>query len=158
MLVKIVLRNSNNHLFIFSIYAFPKYLKIAQFNSIFTKGDNLLITKHKAMSALPFFSRILERLMHSEFWTYLIEINILFNKQIRFRAAHITEHAITGLLDAILNGFSEEKYTQGAFIDLSKVFETANHQFCLSKLNIYGIIAKKLRWFKSYLSERKQYI
>lgn len=120
MLVKIFLRNSNNHLFIFSIYAFPKYLKIAQFNSIFTKGDNLLITKHKAMSALPFFSRILERLMHSEFWTYLIEINILFNKQIRFRAAHITEHAITGLLDAILNGFSEEKYKQGAFIDLSK--------------------------------------
>lgn len=52
---KDIFENSNNHLFIFSIYAFPKYLKIAKFSSIFTKGDNLLITKHKAMSALPFF-------------------------------------------------------------------------------------------------------
>ena len=72
--------------------------------------------------------------MNNNVYTYLIESNILFNKQFRFRAKHSTEHAITELVDAILNGFSEEKYILGVLIDLSKAFDTVNHQILLSTL------------------------
>ena len=107
------------------------------------------------MPGFPYFSRTLERLMYNKLWTYLTDINILFNKQFRFRATHSTEHAITELLDAVLNGLPEEKYTRGVFMDLSKMFNTVNHQVLLSKLNIYGIKAKNLSWFESCLSEKK---
>lgn len=60
----------------------------------------------------------------------------MLNKQFRFRPKHSTEYAITELVDAILNGFSEEKYILGAFIDLSNTFGIVNHQILLSKLNI----------------------
>ena len=96
--------------------------------------------------------------MYNKLYTYLTENNILFNLQFGFRCQHSTEHAIVELVDKILNGFSEEKYTLGVFIDLSKAFDTADHQILLKKLSLYGVKGKRLESFESYLSERKQYI
>ena len=78
--------------------------------------------------------------------------------QFGFRCQNSTEHAIVELVDKILNGFSEEKYTLGVLIDLSKAFDTVEHQILLKKLSLYGVKGKSLEWFESYLSERKQYI
>ena len=43
-------------------------------------------------------------------------------------------------------------------MDLSKTFDTLNHQILLKKLNYYGITGTALQWFSSYLNGRKQYV
>ena len=61
-------------------------------------------------------------------------------------------------MNQITEAFSKLKYTLEIFIDLSKAFDTINHNILLEKLKAYGIQSENLTWFSSYLSNRKQFI
>ena len=61
-------------------------------------------------------------------------------------------------MNQIIDAFSQEKYALGIFIDLSKAFDTVNHNIFLEKLKAYGIQSENLKWFRSYLSNRNQFI
>ena len=50
------------------------------------------------------------------------------------------------------------KFGCGIFIDLRKVFDTVNHEILLNKLEHYRIRDSMLKWFQSYLIDRKQYV
>ena len=42
------------------------------------------------------------------------------------------------------------------FLDLTKAFDTVDHQTLLSKLSAYGLSGNSLQWFRSYITDRKQ--
>ena len=53
----------------------------------------------------------------------------------------------------------DEKYSAcGGFIELEKAFDIVDHTLLLNKLSYYGIRGIANRWFKSYLSNRTQYV
>ena len=64
---------------------------------------------------------------------------------------------ILQLTGDITDSFEKGKYTLKAFIDLSKAFDTVDHQTLIKRLQYYGIDGTALEWFKRYLSNRKQY-
>ena len=57
------------------------------------------------------------------------------------------------IANAMENGF----ITIGIFLDLSKAFDSINHQILLTKLHHYGIRGNAHSWFASYLLNRQQY-
>ena len=46
----------------------------------------------------------------------------------------------------------------GIFLDLSKAFDTVNHDILFDKLSFYGIRGLPLDWLKNYFLNRFQYV
>ena len=137
---------------------FPDKLKIARVTPIFKKGNNTAVTNYRPISVLPCFSKLLERKMYNRLYKFLLENNILYQKQFGFQNTHSTEHAILQLVNQITEAFSQGNYILGTFLDLSKAFDTVNHNILLEKLKANGIQSENLKLFRSYLSNRKQFI
>jgi hypothetical protein len=137
---------------------FPENLKTAKVTPIYKTGDPSDVSNYRPISVLTCFSKILERAMYNRLYSFLTINNILYDKQFGFKSGHSTNHAIIHLVQEIFKAFDENKFTLGVFIDLSKAFDTVDHNILLHKLKNYGIINYNLLWFKSYLTNRKQYI
>ena len=84
--------------------------------------------------------------------------DILYDKQFGFRKSHSTSHAIITLVDKVSRALDTGKFTVGVFLDLKKAFDTVDHTILLKKLHAYRIRDNHLDWFKSYLSNRTQYV
>ena len=91
-------------------------------------------------------------------YNFLIKDNILFDNQYGFRKSHSTALAPLHLYGTLANAIDNKEYTMGVFIDLSKAFDTINHEILLAKMQHYGIRGTPLKWFESYLSGREQFV
>ena len=66
--------------------------------------------------------------------------------------------ALTDFICVISSAIDRTETTFGVFLDLSKVFDTINHEILCEKLYYYGIQDIALHWVKSYLENQTQFI
>ena len=117
-----------------------------------------LLENYKPISTLPIFGKLFEKIIYSRLYSFFVSQNLLHEKQFGFRKNHSTSHAISYSINHINNSLKNKEHVLGIFIDLSKAFDTIDHQILLSKLETYGIRANALSLITSYLSCRKQYV
>ena len=136
----------------------PNDFKLAKVIPIFKTGYTQLVTNYRPISILPCFSKLLERLVANRLNKYISKYNILSKSQYGFRANYSTQLALIDLVDKISSSLDKCNHTVGIFVDLSKAFDTIDHEILLSKLNRYGIRGTALEWFKHFLTDRKQFV
>ena len=134
---------------------FLEKLKIAKVIPGFKIGDK---ENYRPISILPGFSKVLESIMYNRLYEYFMNNKLLNENQFGFQINNSTEHAILKFTRDIAQNFDNGKFTLGVFIDLSKAFDTVDHQILLKKLKHYEANEKTLVWLQSYLFQRKQYI
>ena len=80
----------------------------------------------------------------------------MHQKQFGFRSKFSTIHAILHYINCLDNLSEEKKAFCTVFIDLQKAFDTCNFDIIITKLQSIGFTDNALKWFKSYLTDRKQ--
>ena len=140
-----------------SLGVYPSSLKISKVIPIHKKGDSKSINNYRPISILSTINKIYEICLHARLTKYIEDHNLLYKYQFGFRKNHSTEHALIEIVDQIRFSIDKNQLTCGIFIDLSKAFDTVDHDILLGKLEHYGIRGNALNLFKSYLSTRKQY-
>ena len=137
---------------------FPDKMKIARIIPLFKSEDSSSVNNYRPISILPVFSKFLERIIYNRIYTYIKSNNLLYQRQYGFQKNHSTDHAIIDLVDEITKKFENNEYVLGVFIDLSKAFDTVDHDILLDKLKYFGIHNNNHKLLKNYLANRKQYI
>ena len=136
----------------------PDLLKIAKIVPIYKKDDPIKVTNYRPISLLPCISKILEKLVYKRMDSFLSLNEIITPAQFGFRKNFSTDFAISKLLDNVVNSLSKRNHIIALFMDLSKAFDTIDHNILLHKLYNYGIRGVAWSWIKSYLSNRQQFV
>ena len=137
---------------------FPSALKIAKVIPIFKSGKRNDVSNYRPISLLSVFSKIYEKIMYCRIVTFLNNNKLINNRQYGFRAAHSCEHALLDAQNVLTRTLDQKETALLLLIDFSKAFDMVDHNLILQKLNYYGIRGIAHEWFKSYLSDRKQYV
>ena len=137
---------------------FPNALKISRIKPLFKQGKSFLFTNYRPISLLPSMSKIYEYVVFEQLLKYMEDNRLFYKDQFGFRPGHSTELASLRFVDTLVQQMDNFYVPTSILIDLSKAFDTLDHDIVLSKLRYYGVSGVELNFFASYLLERFQYV
>ena len=137
---------------------FPRDWKMAVITPIPKDGDHEQASNNRPISLLPILSKVCERSVHNQMIPYLDTKQRLSTQQSGNRRFHSTETSLIESTDSILNAIDGKELTAVVLLDMSKAFDSIDHNILLLKLQDVGVSPAALNWFSSYLSERFQVV
>ena len=135
---------------------FPKNIKLTDVTRVFKKDDASLLKNYRPVSVLPVVSKIYERTMQKRILEYIEKH--LPPHLCGYSKGYSTQTALISMLEKWKLYRDNKGFAGGVLTDLSKAFDTINHQLLLAKLHAYGFSKQVLTIVSSYLSNRKQRI
>lgn len=139
----------------------PPELKIAAITPVPKKTgcDVSDLSNYRPISNLPFLAKVLERVVAVQLNNHLA-LNSLFEPfQSGFRRGHSTETALIRVVNDLLIAADSGACSILVLLDLSAAFDTICHSLLLDRLeNWLGLSGAVLNWFRSYLTNRAQFV
>jgi len=110
---------------------------------------------YRPISNLSEVSKLLERIVFRQLYSYLSAADLLPRLQSAYRAHHSTETAVLKVLTDILYAVNDGDLSVLALLHLSAAFDTVDDDILLTRLKVsFGISGAALDWFQSYLTSR----
>ena len=131
---------------------FPQNLKLADITPVYKKNDPLDKTNYRPISILPVVSKIFERIMQKQINDFILSFLSPF--LCGYRKGFNTQHALLTLVENWRKSLHNKSFAGAILMDLSKAFDTLNHDLLIAKLNAYGFQHDALKLLYSYLSKR----
>ena len=137
---------------------FPSRFKESKVIPLFKKGDTKVVSNYRPISLTSNLAKILEKIVKKRLSSFLEKYKILSNNQYGFRKSVSTQNAVADLVTEILREIDQGNKPVLILLDIEKAFDTITHNKLLNKLETVGVRGVPLRWFQSYVSDRKQIV
>jgi len=132
---------------------FPSLWKHGIITPVFKSGDKDEVNNYRPITILPILSKVLEKIVADQLTTFLETHDLLSITQHGFRSKLSTETALLQITNNIYENIDNNRINLLTLCDLSKAFDSVNHEILISKLMNHKI---DTYWFRSYLSNRTQ--
>ena len=137
---------------------FPDFLKVARVIPLYKTGDVTNVNNYRPISVLPILSKIFEKVAHKQLYNFFESFKLFQSCQFGFRQKLSTSHAVNHNIRKIYDILDRGDTAVSVFLDFCKAFDCVDHTILLSKMHKYGVRGMANNWFKSYLSNRMQYV
>ena len=133
---------------------FPDNLKVARISPIYKDGDKKERGNYRPISVLSTVAKLFEKLVCIQLIDYLSKYK-LHSKPVSVRLPSEPLNNVV-LSDSWLVNMDAGLVNGVLFLDLRKAFDTVDHEILIKKLKIFRVQNTALKWFISYLFDRKQ--
>ena len=130
-------------------------MKNAQVIPLYKGKEFDKVVNYRPVSLLITISKVLEKPVYSQVYQFLKQQKVLYDSQYGFRSKRSCEQAILELTGRILDAKNKEMHSAAMFLDLSKAFDTLDHEILLKKLDLYSLRGVCNDWLRDYLRDRK---
>ena len=130
-------------------------MKLADIVPLYKSKEKYLESNYRPISLLTMMSKLLEKIVYVRVYEFLNSSGQLYESQHGFHSSHSCDNAVGEVVSRIVKNLEAGKINIAIFLDLSKVFDTLNHDLLLHKMERYGIRGITLEWLRSYLHARK---
>ena len=127
---------------------------MADLSPIFKKDDSTLVKNYRPVSVLPVLSKIFERIMQNQLSLHIEKY--LSPYLCGCRKGFNTQHALISMIEKWKQSLDQKGLAGAILMDLSKAFDTINHQLLIAKIHAYGFDIMQLTLILSYLTDRWQ--
>ena len=129
----------------------PDEWKVAFLTPIYKgKGSKSVLDNYRPISILSPISKVLENLLSIQLRCFFESNEIFSYSQFGFRKFLSCEIALNSILDRWRIALDDRKYIIAIFLDLSKAFDTIDHELLLLKLSYYGFSQLAIFLIRSY--------
>ena len=104
---------------------------------------------YRPISLLSIVNKIIEKCLHKQIFNFLHQNKVLNPDQYGYQPKKSTSTALTEITEHIKKQLEKKLLTIGIYLDLSKAFDTVNHEILEDKLNHAGIRGHPLKLLKS---------
>ena len=132
-------------------------MEASQIIALYKKSNRLLPENYRPISLLNCFGKVFEKLIYIQMMNFIDKHKVLFIYQYGFRRKHSTSLALIDIVDKIKFAIDNNEYALGILLDITKAFDSINHDMLLSKLEHFGFRGHSLLFLESYLTDGRQY-
>ena len=118
--------------------------------------DNEDKKNYRPISNLTFLSKIVERIIFDQLYTFMEEAGILTKYQSAYREFHSTETALCKIHNDLVLATCSGRTSLLVLLDLSAAFDTIDHDLLLGDLLSFGIRGEAHLLLQSYLTGHSQ--
>ena len=126
---------------------FPKQWKISRVCPIPKTDNPTSIKDYRPISVLSVLSKVYERVILNQLWSFIKTQNLYSINQSGFRKGHSTNTLLLKLRDDIRMAMNRSEVALSILIDYSKAFDSIDNRILLEKLQNMSLAKNTIKFF-----------